>query len=60
MTTAFAFVAAAGLAVGMPNEFPYDLSEGGGSDYNLGGAPTRHLEVSQDDGHGKVSFRPPC
>lgn len=56
LTTGFAVVAAAMLAVAMPNEFPYDLGEGGGSsDYNLGVHPTKHLEVSQDDGHGKVN-----
>lgn len=57
LTTAFAVVAAAGLAVGMPDEFPYDLSESGsGADYSLGMQPTKQLEVSQDDGRGKVQL----
>lgn len=53
ITTVFAFIMAGFLAVGMPNEFPYDLGGGGGSDYNLGTKPT---EVSLDPGAGKVSF----
>ena len=44
---------AAVLAVGMPDEFPYDLGGGGGDDYNLGTRPT---EVSLDPGAGKVSL----
>ena len=52
ITTVFAFIMAFLLAVGMPDEFPYDLG-GGGSDYNLG---TKPAEVSLDSGPGKVSF----
>lgn len=51
ITTVFAFIMAFALAVGMPDEFPYDLG-GGGTDYNLGTKPT---EVSLDPGAGKVS-----
>ena len=57
LTTGFAVVMSAALALGMPDEFPYDLSEsGGGSDYSLGDIihPTRQLEASQGDGRGKV------
>ena len=52
ITTVFAFIMAFALAVGMPDEFPYDLG-GGGTDYNLGTKPT---EVSLDPGPGKVSL----
>lgn len=55
LTTAFAVVAAIGLAVAMPDDFPYSLSEGGGgSDYSLGMQPTKGLSAGQDDGRGKV------
>lgn len=52
ITTIFAFIMAALLAVGMPDEFPYDLGGGGSDDYNLGTRPT---QVSLDPGAGKVS-----
>ena len=52
ITTVFAFIMAFMLAVGMPDEFPYELG-GGGTDYNLG---TKPIEVSLDPGAGKVSW----
>ncbi|KAL3150361.1 hypothetical protein ABBQ32_000201 [Trebouxia sp. C0010 RCD-2024] len=51
ITTIFAFIMAAVLAVGMPDEYPYDLGGGGADDYNLGTRPT---QVSLDPGAGKV------
>lgn len=41
------------LAVGMPDEYPYDLG-GDSSDYNLGMKPTTPAEVGADAGRGKV------
>ena len=46
------------LAVGMPDEYPYDLG-GDGSDYNLGMKPTTPAEVGADAGRGKVCLEPP-
>ena len=54
ITSVFAFIMAFMLAVGMPDEFPYDLG-GGSSDYNLGMAPTTPAEVGADSGRGKVT-----
>ena len=59
ITSVFAFVMAAALAVGMPDDYPYSLG-GEGSDYNVGGAPTSDADVSADSGAGKVSLRCHC
>ncbi len=56
ITSAFAGIMALMLVVAMPDEFPYSLSGGGGSDYNVGAGPTTAAEVSTDSGRGKVSL----
>ena len=56
ITSAFAGVMATMLVVAMPDESPYSLSGGGGSDYNVGGGPTTAAEVSTESGRGKVSL----
>ena len=53
ITTVFAFLMAFMLAVGMPDEYPYDLGGGSSIDYSLG---TKPIEVSLEPGAGKVSF----
>ena len=56
ITSAFAVIMAAMLAVAMPDEYPYSLAGDAGSDYNVGGGPTTPAAVATESGPGKVSF----